>query len=43
MRHAHRIRPDDLMNPDVMSEAVLIGSLLGVFGIVTLFFLRFLH
>jgi hypothetical protein len=26
MRHLHHIRPTDLMNPDVLSEVVLVGG-----------------
>jgi hypothetical protein len=28
MRHARRMRPEQLMNPDLVSEIVLVGSFL---------------
>ena len=43
MRHAHHIRPEDLMNKDLLSEAVLVGSLLGVFVIVMFILLQLLR
>ena len=30
MRHAHRIHPEELMSPDLISEAVLVGCVLVV-------------
>jgi hypothetical protein len=43
MRHQHHIHPEELMNPDLQSRIVLMGSVL--VGVVGLFLnlLRVLH
>jgi|SoimicMinimDraft_17_1059745.scaffolds.fasta_scaffold256859_1 hypothetical protein len=41
MRHAHHIHPDELMNPDLLSEIVLVGSVLVVVIIGLMFYLLY--
>jgi len=34
MRHAHNIRPADIMNPDLLSQWVLIGGAVVIVGLL---------
>jgi len=34
MRHAHNIRPADIMNPDALSKWVLVGGVVGIVGVL---------
>ena len=34
MRNVHHIHPTDLMNPDVLSEVVLVGGLVAFVGLL---------
>jgi len=34
MHHAHKIRAADIMNPDLISQWVLIGGVVGVVGML---------
>jgi hypothetical protein len=34
MRHAHKMRPADVMNPDLLSEWVLIGTVVSIVGVL---------
>jgi hypothetical protein len=34
MHHAHKIRPADIMNPDLISQCVLIGGVVAIVGVL---------
>jgi hypothetical protein len=34
MHHAHKIRAADIMNPDLLSQWVLIGGLVAIVGVL---------
>jgi hypothetical protein len=34
MHHAHKIRAADIMNPDLISQSVLIGGVVAIVGVL---------